>query len=35
MTFEYTRCMIFQGSWQWYWSLSGGCKVRKRLAVSK
>jgi len=26
MTFEYTRYMIFQGSWVWYWLLSGGCK---------
>jgi len=26
---------IFQGSWLWYWSLSGGWKVRERSAVSK
>ena len=35
MAFEYTQCMIFEGSWQWYWSLSGGCKFREKLAVSK
>ena len=23
---RYTRCTILQGSWLWYWSLSGGCK---------
>jgi len=26
MAFEHTRCTKFQGSWLWYWSLSGGCK---------
>ena len=35
MAFEHTRCMKIQGSWLWYWSLSGGCKFRERLAVSK
>jgi len=26
MAFEYTLRMIFQGSWLWYWLLSGCCK---------
>jgi len=26
MAFKYAQCMIFQGSWLWYWLLSGGCK---------
>jgi len=26
MAFEYSRCTKFQGSWLWYWTLSGGCK---------
>ena len=27
MAFECTRCMKFQWSWLWYWSLSGGCRI--------
>jgi len=26
MAFEYTRCMLLQRSWLWYWSLSVGCE---------
>jgi len=26
MAFDYTQCVIFQGTWVWCWSLSGGCK---------
>jgi len=33
MAFEHTRSMKFQGSWLWCWSISGGCKIRERLAV--
>jgi len=35
MAFKYTRYIIFQKSWLWYWSLSGGWKVTERLAVIK
>jgi len=35
MTFEYTRYTLCQGSWLWYWSLSGGCKSRERLTINK
>jgi len=33
VAFEYTRCTKYRGSWRWYWSLSGGFKVREIFAV--
>jgi hypothetical protein len=27
MPFEYTQCTVCQGTWLWYWWLSGGCKI--------
>jgi hypothetical protein len=35
MALKYTWCMIFQWNWLWYWSSSGGSKVKERLLVSK
>jgi len=35
MAFEYARCTKLQGSWLWYWSLSGGCKSQGEQAVRK
>ena len=31
MAFEYTRYMICQGIWLWYWSLSVGCKSQGKI----
>jgi len=32
MALDYTGCMIFQGNWLQYWSLSGSCKSWGKLA---
>jgi len=31
MALECTRCTIFHGSCQWYWSLSGGCRSYRQV----